>query len=485
MKQDLTQKFLDLAGVMFVALNTKGEITLINKKGCEILGYEESELIGRNWFDTCIPGHNREDLKLFFNRLLKREIGVAKYFENPVLTKSGNERLLSWHNTMIIDEKGKPIGTLSSGLDMTEHKRAEEIVVENETRLRAILDTAVDGIITINDRGIIESVNKAVERLFGYRAHELLGQNVKILMSGADKVMHDRYLANYIKTGSKKIIGIGREVVGCKKNGKIFPLHISVSEFFLGSERKFTGIVHDLTEQKSLQEKILQTERLAIIGKMAAKVAHEVRNPLSSVSLNAELLEDEIQNYESSDNEEAKSLIKSMIQEIDRVTSMTDEYLQFSRLPESSPERETFKTVIDEIVEFLGNELKQKNIELVFKDSNPPQEVLLDRTQFRRVLINLMRNAIESMPTGGVLKVWTKKNERFGVLFIQDTGVGIPEDKVDHIFEPFFTTKDFGTGLGLAITQQIILEHGGQIYCKSKVNVGTTLKIEIPLAEVS
>lgn len=613
MEPDLAKKFLDIAGLIFVALNEKGEITLINRNGCRILGYEEKELIGRNWFDTCLPTRLRNDAKLAFQRLMAGEIASSEHYANPVLTKSGTEKYISWHNTALTDEAGSPIGMLSSGLDVTAHreaegalrrseanlkkvqkiarlgsyerkvpfssdevtwseetyrifdvdpeefqptwsdfralihpedrervgkilaeavekiipfdfeyrvvrrdgsvrhveslgepvcdgtgrvvklvgtlvditerKQAEEALRESETRLRAILDTAVDGIITINENGLIESMNAAAERLFGYRADEMIGENVQLFMPWPHRNRHDAYIANYVKTGEKKIIGIGREVVGQRKDGSTFPLHISVSEFFLGERRMFTALVRDITEQKALQEQSLQTERFAIIGKMAAKVAHEIRNPLSSISLNAELLEDEIASHGSTNNEEAKSLIESMIREIDRVTSLTDEYLQFSRFPESRPTKGNFRELINEIMEFLVSELKRQNIDFEFRDSNPTFEVCIDRTQFRRVLLNIIRNAIESMPEGGRLTIWTEKTERSGVINITDTGAGIPEEKVDHIFEPFFTTKTFGTGLGLAITQQIVHEHGGQILCESKVGEGTTFRVEIPLFE--
>jgi two-component system sensor kinase FixL len=290
---------------------------------------------------------------------------------------------------------------------------------------------------------------------------------------------HDTYLVNYLTTGEKKIIGIGREVVAQRKDGTTFPIRLSVSEFFLGDKRMFTGIVHDISEEKALQQQILQSERLAIIGKMAAKVAHEVRNPLSSISLNAEMLDEEIQDQNS--NKEARSLLKSMIREIDRVTSLTDEYLQFSRLPESLPIEANLNLLIKEMLELLAEEFKQKNIKLTSKGLSKELQVRFDRAQLRRVFLNIIRNAIESMPDQGTLNIWTERNRETAIIGIQDSGHGITEDKVNEIFNPFFTTKDFGTGLGLAISQQIIHEHKGKIYCESKIGQGTTFLIELPL----
>ncbi len=481
MNENLTQKYLDLAGVMFVALNTKGEVSLINQKGLEILGYEKDELIGKDWFETCLPEYLRVEVKAIFQKLMASEIELIEYHDNPVLTKSGLERFMSWHNIILTDEKIQPIGTLSSGQDITDRKITEEALHDSEARIRAILETAVDGIITINDTGSIETVNSAVEKLFGYTENEVIGKNVSILMPAPFQKEHNSYISSYLKTGEKKILCIGRKGVAQHKDGTTFPIRISVSEFFLDNKRMFTGIIHDISEEKELQQQILQSERLAVIGKMAAKVAHEVRNPLSSISLNAELLEDELNSDAPINKKESNALLKSMIREIDRVTSLTDEYLQFSRLPESQPLKACLNDLIEEMLKLLIQELKQKNIKLEHECLAEKLILPLDRSQIRRVLLNIIRNAIESMPKGGTLKIWTEKAEQNATIYITDSGIGIPEDKVKNIFNPFFTTKELGTGLGLAISQQIVSEHFGEIYCESKPGEGTTFRIELPL----
>lgn len=356
---------------------------------------------------------------------------------------------------------------------------------ESEARLRGILETAVDGIITITEAGVVESLNPAAERIFGYAAQELLGQNVKILMPPMYRAVHDDYITNYLDTGLKKIIGIGREVVGMRKNGNTFPMHLAVSEVRLGERRLFTGLVRDLSEQKRLEKQVLQVERLATIGKMAAKVAHEIRNPLSSISLNAELLQDELNSYAQTDTGEAQSLLQSMIAEIDRVTSLTEEYLQFSRLPESQPVRDDINRVVKESVDFYQPQARQKKVVLQSAISTKTWEVRFDPVQIRRVLLNIMRNAVEAMPKGGMLNIATEQSGREVVIRIVDTGVGIAPEEIEKIFDPFFTTKDFGTGLGLAVVQQIIEEHRGRIVCQSILGQGTTFSIYLPLDQTT
>lgn len=365
----------------------------------------------------------------------------------------------------------------------TEGRQVDDDLQESQGRLSGILENAVDSIITINERGMIESCNPATERVFGYATPEMIGQNVKMLMPPLYREAHDGYITNYLTTGTKKIIGIGREVTGRRKDGSNFPMHLAVSEVHLGQRRLFTGIVRDLTEQKRLEKQVLQTERLATIGKMAAKVAHEIRNPLSSISLNAELLEDEIGGYDEVNTGEAKALLKSMIAEIDRVTALTEEYLQFSRLPQVNPTPGSLRQVLEEVLEFLRHDLNQKKIEVQWRGEKKLGETRFDRAQIRRVFLNIIRNAVEAMPKGGLLQVHLDEKEHHTVVNITDTGPGISEEIVAKIFEPFFTTKDFGTGLGLAIVQQIIDEHQGEISCQSKVGAGTTFSIALPLGK--
>lgn len=372
---------------------------------------------------------------------------------------------------------------LNAKAGATGRGQADEGLQESQARLSGILENAVDSIITINERGVIESCNPATERVFGYSTAEMIGQNIKMLMPPLYREAHDGYITNYLNTGIKKIIGIGREVTGQRKDGSHFPMHLAVSEVHLGQRRLFTGIVRDLTEQKRLEKQVLQTERLATIGKMAAKVAHEIRNPLSSISLNAELLEDEISGYDTVNTGEAKSLLKSMIAEIDRVTALTEEYLQFSRLPQVNPTPGSIQQVLEEVLEFLRHDLSQKKIDVHFRADKKMGETRFDRAQLRRVFLNIIRNAMEAMPKGGRLKIHLEEKKTHALVNIADTGTGIPEEIVAKIFEPFFTTKDFGTGLGLAIVQQIIDEHQGEISCQSKVGEGTTFSIALPLGK--
>jgi len=257
-EKEAARRYLNVAGVMFIVLDHDGRVQLINRAGCQILGYAEEEILGKNWFEHFLPPDQRDPVAHVFQDLIEGRIESARYYENPVLNRNGQVRLIAWHNTVIRDDAGHIVATLGSGTDITEREQAVAALRESEARFRTILETTVDGIITIDEAGSVESFNTASERIFGYKAAEVLGRNVGFLMPAPYADEHDGYLRNYLETGHRKIIGIGREVSGMRKDGTVFPLDLSVSEVRLPDRRIFTGIVRDITERQRLEQEILR-----------------------------------------------------------------------------------------------------------------------------------------------------------------------------------------------------------------------------------
>ena len=249
-------------------------------------------------------------------------------------------------------------------------------------------------------------------------------------------------------------------------------------------------------ELQAAQARLVQSERLAAIGQMSAKVSHEVRNPLGSISLNAELLEDELQALPERRRAEAASLLAAIRSQVDVLSAVTEEYLRFARLPKPKPEAATLKPVIADLADFVREELRARKVELVV-DVPPGQPTLrLDPGQIRQAFLNLIRNAAEAMPEGGTVTITagqidhTESRRAEGQasrgaieIHITDTGPGIPAENLDRIFEPFFTNKEGGTGLGLAIARQIAVDHGGSLVCESTQGVGTTFRLIIPIPD--
>lgn len=268
-REALASSFIDIAGVLLIALHRDGRIATVNREGAELLGYTERELIDADWFERCIPREDRDDVRSVFEALLRGETGGVQLYENAVVCRGGERRLIQWHNSLWRDGRGEVIGTISSGRDVTDHRRAEDAAEDHEARLQAVVNTAVDAIVTIDERGIIESVNPATEKMFGFTAKELVGRNVSVLMPAPYRAEHDGYIRRYLETGVKHIIDIGREVTGKRKDSTVFPIDLAVSEFFMGGRRMFTGMIRDISDRKALERQVLDvaTEEQQRIGR--------------------------------------------------------------------------------------------------------------------------------------------------------------------------------------------------------------------------
>lgn len=249
--------------------------------------------------------------------------------------------------------------------------------------------------------------------------------------------------------------------------------------------REFNAMAAALEER---EQELVRAARLAAVGKMAAVITHEVRNPLSSIGLHTELLEEELAKlgangaHGANGASEAASLCRAIQKEVDRLTSITEEYLRFARLPRPKLEEEAINDLVADLVEFQREELAQAGIRVVARYAEGLPPIAADEAQLRQALLNLIRNAADAMTgTGGELTVATRRSDEGGVeVAVSDTGPGIAAEHLGRIFEPFFSTKDRGTGLGLALTQQIVVEHGGRVEVDSQPGRGTTFVVKLP-----
>jgi signal transduction histidine kinase len=258
---------------------------------------------------------------------------------------------------------------------------------------------------------------------------------------------------------------------------------ILVTEAYVG---RTLALVRD---QKSRLEELVSErtrqlskwERLAAVGSMAAKVAHEIRNPLSSISLNTELLNDELVGYRGVDTSEAVDLLRAIAGEIDRLSRIVEEYLQFARMPRLDLEQVDLKDLAEQVLKFLGPEFERYSVVSEVDAPGTGPTVYLDRNQFRQVLLNLLRNSQEAMPEGGKVTIRLREEADGGIeVVVVDTGIGLEPAQTQQVFDPFFSTKDTGTGLGLAFVQQVVLEHGGEVSCTGQPGRGAAFRIVLP-----
>jgi two-component system sensor kinase FixL len=354
--------------------------------------------------------------------------------------------------------------------------------MQSEARLRAILETVVDGIITLDARGHIESVNPAAERLFGYRAADLVGQNVTMLMPASDREEHDGGLARYLRTGEQRMIGLHREVLGQRQDGTTFPMDLAISEVRLGDQRLFTGIVRDLSERQRMEEVIRRMEQLALMGRLAASVTHELRNPLNTIFLHADLLEAELQQPSPDSQAQFADSVAEIKTEVSRLHDLIEDYLSLARLASLQREEADLGTFVKALAEEMEELVTSRGITLSLCGLGSLGKVAFHPNTLRRALVNLMQNALDAMPEGGWLTLRGRRTASQVHLEISDTGVGIPEDKLPLLFEPLHTTKPEGTGLGLYLVREIVAAHDGRIAVHSVPGAGTTFTITLPRA---
>lgn len=236
-------------------------------------------------------------------------------------------------------------------------------------------------------------------------------------------------------------------------------------------------------ERQRMRERVLHSERLAAIGRMAARVAHDVRSPLNAISLNVELLADAIASGSDDGGGETRGLLRSIDAELERLNDLVEEYLNFMRFPETKLEHHDVGAVLGDLLDFLEEEMAGNGIHLKrrFRDGLPP--VLVDRRKLRQACLNLFKNSVEAMPEGGEIVTEIGEEDGHVVIRISDTGIGISDDQLDVIFRPFASTKEGGTGLGVPVAQEIVAEHDGTISCQSRVGEGTTFLIRLPVVQ--
>jgi two-component system, LuxR family, sensor kinase FixL len=365
-------------------------------------------------------------------------------------------------------------------------------LLAREAHLTSILDTVPDAMVVIDETGIMRSFSHAAERLFGYTAAEAIGQNVKILMPAPYRENHDGYLDRYRRTGERKIIGIGRVVVGERKDGSTFPMELAVGEMKSSNRQFFTGFVRDLTERQQtetrlqeLQAELIHISRLTAMGEMASTLAHELNQPLSAIA-----------NYLKG----SKYLLAGKSDELsgrlgDALDKATDQALRAGQIirrlrdfvarGETELRVESVAKLVEEASAMALIGAKEHNVRVRFQLNPEADLVLADKIQVQQVLLNLLRNAIEAMdhsPRRELMIQTESPDDEIVQISVSDTGTGITPDVASQLFQPFITTKRHGMGVGLSISRTIIEAHGGRIWIEPNPGGGTVFRFTLRAA---
>lgn len=357
----------------------------------------------------------------------------------------------------------------------------------SEARLLSVLDTAVDGIIVIDDRGHVLIFNKACERLFGYTASEVIGRNLSMMMPLEFSEHHDGYVRHYLDTGEKRIIGIGREVRGMHRDGTVFPIELSVGEALTPDGRQFIGIIRDLRARKAVEQRLNQLQaqlvnmaRINAMDEMGAAIAHELNQPLTAVML---YLQAVMRKKRDTDDSVTEILAKAL-REAERAGSIIQKMRNF--VEKREPERQSIdlEILIDEALELtlLGNDTTGVELRREKAADLPP--VHADPVQIQQIVCNLIRNGLEAVRGRQKrwLRVMTGRSDGFVRVEVQDSGPGIPADATKTLFRAFSTSKRTGLGLGLAISRTIAQNHGGDLEVDPGGDgIGATFILTLPL----
>jgi two-component system sensor kinase FixL len=457
-----------------IVIDAEGRIEAFNRGAQDLFGYHEDEVMGRN-VSMLMPSPYHEQHDAYLRRYIEtgeaRIIGIGREVTGrrrdgtvfPVRLSVGEMR---------IGGQRKFTAMLR---DLSKRVHLEDALGASEARWRAIVDSAVDGIIVIDAYGRIEAFNRAAERLFGYAIDEVIGRNVDMLMPSPYHEEHDSYLSRYLATGRAKIIGIGREVQGRRKDGSTFPLHLSVGEIMLQGERKFTGILHDLTSRVQMEGQLREQEALAKLGEMAAVIAHEVKNPLAGIRGAIQVFGGRMMQQGTN-----TQILTEIVARIDALDQMMKDLLLFARPPKPKRTPIDLVPLVKTTVNLLSTDPALRDVDIYIEGTAPP--VSADADMLRVVFQNLLINGAHAMQGKGRIRVAVEPVDTTCEIAFVDGGPGIPPEIREKIFTPFFTTKSRGSGLGLPTVKRFVEAHDGQIAIDCPPAGGTAVVIRLPMS---
>lgn len=509
-------------------------IVMANARTGELFEYDPQEMLGMK-LDELIPGQyrkgHRAQVDSFWQSPEPRKKDSVKRLNG--LTRTGKEMPLDISLNPIKIDAGSYV--IAHIVDQTEKGKIQNSLDDNENLLSALIENAVDGVITISPTGIVGSMNPAAALLFGYDKEEVIGRNIKMLMPEPHHSAHDGYLDNYHKTGRAKIVGIGREVEGKRKDGSLFPFYLSVSKVETHAGHFYAGIVHDLSEQKAFENELkkyseeleqrveARTSALAqainglkkeiqerktieealrlseaetqealkkerelneLKSRFVSMASHEFRTPLATILSSMNLLE-KYQNTEYANRRDKHiNRIKSNVKNL---TAILNDFLSLSKLEEGRVELETeefdIRSLAQEVCEDIETQTKDGQI-IEYQHEGLEEEVQLDPKLTQNILINLLSNAVKYSAENTQIQLLSKLTKDSLFLKVIDRGMGIPEEEMQHLFERFFRAKNAsniqGTGLGLSIVKRHVELMNGEIEAKSKLNEGTEFSIRFP-----
>ncbi len=502
-----TERFLKIAEAIILKLDIDGNVIMINQRGLEVSGYTKEELVGKNWLDLALPAEARDPLRKIFQELktqshTPQDVLSSTYYENDILTRSGERRRIYWHNSLEKDQQGQVVGLLSSGQDITERKAAEDALHASESNLRAIIEATSEGfaITDLNNMCLVD-VNSSLHNMLGYRRNDMLGRRFDVFIHPQDRVLLKDFPGDEQSSSRHRTFQLRLQ----RYNGSLVPVEISASKLpqEVSKTPRIVAFITNIEQrreqeesQKRLENQLRQSQKMETIGTLAGGIAHDFNNILTPILGYSSLI-----NSRLSPDDPNSERMRNIEISARRGADMIKQILSFSRKDEGEMESRWLSPILQDALK-LVRATAPPSVEIqadITKDCPP---VMADNTQIQQLVLNLCTNAIQAMTDNtGMLKVQLKQVDvdqksaesspvlepgPHAQLTISDNGHGMDEETLTRIFDPFFTSKQAGkgTGLGLAMVHTIVKNHKGDIFVSSKPAEGTTFTIYFPLSSV-
>ncbi|SDM80845.1 two-component system, sporulation sensor kinase A [Paenibacillus sp. yr247] len=464
LKEHLIDSLMNLTNDGIVVVDINGTVLEVNKKFEELHGWTREEVIGKVLPMT--PDNYKEDALRLYQSLLNGE--QIKDFEAIKLRKDGSTFYANVTVSPVKNNEGFVIGFVGVERDISEKKRVEEELLEREKQFRKLIKLNPEPIVLHKD-GFVQFANDACCKLFGgASSDEFKGRSIYDFFSSSEKDKVVARLQQVMQSDSYSEF-IERRML--KLDGTFFDAEISSIHVYknMGIPVVQT-VIRDLTERKKSEEAIIRSEKLSLIGQLAAGIAHDIRNPLTSLKGFVHLLKAKNADY-----------VDIMMEELEHINYVVNEFMTLAKPHLSYYMESKTQELVQSVIGFLKPHAHLYNVQIQMDMDQDFPAIYCIPDQIKQVLINVLKNAIESMPSGGLIQVSFKNRVTQGlVICVEDQGIGISEERLSQLGEPFFTTKANGTGLGLMVCKRIIEGHGGKLSIQSKINHGTTVEIELP-----
>jgi len=455
-----------------VSIDRQARIVLFNPGAERIFGYSKAEIQGQK-VNVLMAEPYATEHDFYIERYERtgeaRAIGRIRTVEGR--RKNGETFPIELSVTKVTTVEGEEVQYAAFIRDISEVRRGQ-------AWLQSLIDTTQDAVLSIDHQGRVVMFNPAAERIFGYTRNEIVGQKVNLLMAEPYATEHDGYIEHYERTGEARAIGRIRTVTARRKNSELFPIELSVTKIAEDQDVQYAAFIRDISEKARLQAQLLENERLVAIGTTAAKIGHELANPLNGMSLTIQLLEQRLRKQSNLLDTQITSTVNRLHTEVSRLSTLLEQFRSLSRREKFVFQRTTLTALVGEAIEIEMPRYAELGIQVECSFSSNLPTITVDINKMKQVIFNLTKNAAEAMAGGGRISIKGSASENRIILEISDTGTGIPAG-ID-IFEPFFTTKPEGTGIGLSIVQQIVRAHGGLVTYRSEHGKGTTFVIALP-----